>query len=388
MMHVVFALGCQPVNGLDLIEDAGGAGTVFVEDTGTEGMAGQPAPRFPFDSQEILNISLDLPPASVDGLVHFGDYVPGTFHLDDRQSEVGVRLKGSSTFDTLKKKPSFKLAFDAFTPGNRFLKLEHLTLNAMKYDKTMMREAVAYHLLGMTDVPSPRHAFASLTINGEPYGVYSVIETLDNHWLKRVLPDDPDGNLYDTLYTTSDLTDAGLSSFSQQEGDEATAGADLEQLVKDLDAGSILDVLNTRFATDAVLDYLAFDLATGNYDGYSRNTNNYLLYHAPLADRWYFVPWGQDTAFGGQGPLFMAVRARVTSRCHDDSDCRELLLQHVRSLLDTWESQDLLGWATERAALIGPACEADPRKSSKCDQQGILDKIEDRPEEIRREIGP
>jgi spore coat protein CotH len=388
MMLLVFALACSHGSGTHSVEQIGD-GSVYVGDTGTEAAPGAPETTFPFGEDVIYDISLDLPPASVDGMVYQGDYVPCTFHVDGQQSDCGVRLKGSSTFDKLDKKPSLKIAFDAFTPGHRFLEMEHLTLNAMKFDKTMMREAVAYRIFEQAGVPSPRQGYASLTINGTPYGLYSVIESLDNEWLKRVLPDDKDGNLYDTQFIASDLTGAALSTFSLQEGDDATAGADLQQLVSDLDHGNILDVLQNRFDFEPTMNYLAVDLATGNYDGYSRNTNNYLLYHETVADRWIFVPWGQDTAFGGAGPLYNAVRARVTSACAADSACREILNQHVRDLLDGWDANDVLGWATDMAAIVGPACEADTRKyEKKCEQDQLLNALGARPNEIRTEIGP
>jgi spore coat protein CotH len=356
------------------------------DDVETTGSA--PAEGFPFDDSVVYDIALDLPPDSVDGLVFGGDYVPATFEVDGLQVNVGVRLKGSSTFDNLDGKPSFKVSFGAFAPGKRFLGLERLTLNAMKFDPTMLREAVAYHLFGEVGIPSPRHGFATLSINGEPYGVYGTVETLDEHFLARVLPDDRDGNLYDSTFIAADLTGLGVGNFDLQEGDPATAYADLQALVGALDGGNILDVLQTRFEPDAVLDFLAMDLATANWDGYSRNTNNFLLYHATLTDRWYFVPWGQDTAFRGAGPLYGGVRARVTAACHADAACDALLQEHVHAVLATWEENDLLGWTTEQAALIGPACAADTRKREDCDFEDILGAVSERPAEVRTEIGP
>jgi hypothetical protein len=173
-----------------------------------------------------------------------------------------------------------------------------------------------------------------------------------------------------------------------QEGDPATAYTDLQSLVGALDSGDILDVIQNRFDPDSVLDFLAVDLATGNYDGYSRNTNNFLLYHATLTDRWYFVPWGQDTAFRGAGPLFLAVRGRVSAACHANAACDALLQEHVRGVLDTWDATDLVGWTTAQTTMIGPACEADPRKDDDCDFEDIIDAVTNRPIEVRGEIGP
>jgi spore coat protein CotH len=310
-------------------------------------------------------------------------YVRGTLRVGDLATEVGVRLKGSSTFDELDRKPSLKLAFDAFTPGHRFLGMEHLTLNAMKFDRSMMREAIAYHVFDELDVPAPRQAYTTVTINGEPYGLYSMIETLDNEWLHRVLPEDDDGNLYDTNLLFADLNSAGLPNFSLQEGDPETADADLAQLLHDLDGGKIFDVLQSRFDFESVMNFLAVDLAGPNYDGYSRNTNNYLLYHATKTDRWYMVPWGQDTAFSGGGPVYGGVRARLTTACLGNSDCKTSLEQHIDNLLAVWED-GLYDWAAAQAAMVGPICEADTRKYEKtCEQEKQLEQLQRRPDEVR-----
>jgi hypothetical protein len=138
-------------------------------DSGVESLGDAPAVGFPFDSPEqVFEISLDLPPESVDATGFKTPYVMGTLHVGELSTEVGVRLKGSSTFDNPDKKPSLKPAFDAFTPGHRFLGMEHLTLNAMKFDRSMMREAIAYHVFGELDVPAPRQGYTTLAINGEP----------------------------------------------------------------------------------------------------------------------------------------------------------------------------------------------------------------------------
>lgn len=363
-------------------------GAVPPEVTPTEDAEDAPGAGFPFAEARIFELALELPPASVEGLERGGDYMPGTLGFAGYEVALGVRTKGSSTYDDLDGKPSLKLHFGAITPGAKFLGVERLTLNNMKYDDTMMREAAAYRIYAQMGVPAPQSSYAHLTINGADYGLYSMVETLDENFLGRVFPDDPDGNLYDTLFTLSDLTSGGLANFDLQEGDPATAGADLAALVAELDGGNILDVLQRRFDLESTLSYLALDLVSANWDGYSRNTNNYLLYHATLTDRWYFVPWGQDTAFRGDGPLYAGVRSRVTGACLSDEGCSGLLEQRIRDTLVTWEGQDLYGWTERLAAVVVPACTVDPRKGGDCDAEDILDHIATRPDSVRREIGP
>ncbi|MES2640917.1 MAG: CotH kinase family protein [Myxococcota bacterium] len=357
-------------------------------DTSVESGGAAPGAGFPFDDDQVFELALTLPPDSVAGLVYEGDYVRATLAFAGYEADTGVRLKGAGTFDTLDGKPSLKLNFGAFTPGGEFLGNERLTLNAMKFDRTKMREAVAYRMYEQMGVPAPRHGYAHLTINGADYGLYSIVETMDENFLDRAYPGDDDGNLYDSQFVASDFTLAGIPTFELQEGDPATANTDLQSLVGALDAGNFWDVFQSKFDVEATLSFLAVDLASPNWDGYSRNTNNFLVYHATVADRWTIVPWGQDSAFYGGGLLYGGVRARLATGCLNDPVCRPQLEEHIRTVLDVWEKEDLHGWATTTAALIDPVCQADPRKQEDCQQAEMLELLLERPEDVRKELGP
>ncbi|MES2643969.1 MAG: CotH kinase family protein [Myxococcota bacterium] len=355
-------------------------------DTSIEPQADAPGAGFPFADDQVFEIALTLSPEAAAGLDRNGDYVPGTFSFAGFEVETGVRLKGAGTFDRLDGKPSFKLNFGAFTPDTGFLGVERLTLNAMKFDRSKMREAVAYHIYERMGVPGPQHGYAQLSINGENYGLYSLVETLDENFLNRAYPDDDDGNLYDTVFVASDLTTAGLPNFVHQEGDPATAHTDLADLVAALDSGPFWDVFQARFDVDTTLMFLAIDLASPNWDGYSRNRNNFLVYHATVADRWTIVPWGQDSAFYGGGTLYMGLKSRLTTDCMNDVACRPALEEKIRELMIVWEDEDLHGWASTIADLIDPACQADPRKEEECQQAEMLELLEVRPGEVRLEV--
>lgn len=376
---LVHPLGGPPEGGPD------GPGRV---DTGREGLDEAPGKGFPFDAPgEIFALALSLDAAAIDALEREGPYVPATFSFAGYEVTAGVRFKGSSTYDDLDGKPSFKVDFGEFVTGARFLGIERLTLNAMKFDPTMLREATAYRLFAELGVPAPRHGYATLAINGVDYGLYSLVETLDENFLDRTFPGDDDGWLYDSTFVAADLTSLGVGSFQLQEGDPATAFADLDALVGALDGGDVLSVLETRF-DPSVFAFLAVDLVTPNWDGYSRNTNNYLLYHAPIADRWSFVPWGQDTAFRGGGTLYAGVRGRVAAACSADEACRTRLEAACREALDAWEAADLHGYASALAETVGPACHADPRKDGDCEIEDHLEVLAERPEAVRSELGP
>ena len=391
-MIISMLVGCGPIG--ELVSRAAGpradgdpAGW-GPGDTATEELVEAPGAGFPFDAPgHIFEIALTLDAAAIDALGRNGPYVPAIFGFAGYEVEAGVRFKGSSTYDDLDGKPSFKIDFGEFTPRARFLGVERLTLNAMRFDPTMLREATAYRLFEAVGVPAPRHGYARLSVNGADYGLYSLVETLDENFLDRAFPGDGDGWLYDSTFVAADLTALGVGAFELQEGDPTTAGGDLEALVAALDSGDVLEVLEARFAP-SVFPFLAVDLVTPNWDGYSRNTNNYLLYHAPVSDRWSFLPWGQDTAFRGGGLLFAGVRGRVAAACAAQEACRARLQDACAEVLATWESVDLLAYATRLSETVGPACAADPRRDGDCELEDHFEVLADRPDEVRRELPP
>jgi hypothetical protein len=338
------------------------------------------------DPRAVHEFRIALDDAAVDGL---GRGLPDVHavveHLGQRHV-VGLRLKGSSTYRDLDGKPSFKIDFGEWLPGASLLGTRRLTLNAMVYDASMMRERMAYALYALAGVPAPRHAYARVWVNGDYYGVYSLVETLDEQWLERVHRNDDEGNLYDTTYNQTDLSGLQKGGFVLQEGDPLTAGADIDALIDHLDHSGIDATLTERFDRAEVLTAWAIDLATPNWDGYARNINNYLLYRAAVADRWTFVPWGQDTAFRGDGGVWLGLRGRGVVSCHGDTECRAELSAEILRVLDVWEANDLLGMAEDTWAWLGPLCEADPRRERDCDAEELFDKLRERPNAVRESL--
>jgi spore coat protein CotH len=301
--------------------------------------------------------------------------------------DVGFSLKGSSTFRDLGSKPSMKIDLGQWVHGQKLLGVRRLTLNAMISDASMLREHAAYHLFAELGIPAARQGYARVRVNGDPYGLYSIVESMDEQFLHREFPNDADGTLYDSHFTFADLTSGGLSHFEQAEGDPLIAGADLRELVDALDRGPILDVIDRYFDRDALLLMWASDLAAPNWDGYTRNTNNYLLYHAPRSDRWHFLPWGEDTTFHGGGTLYTGVSGRMVTACRGDHTCAGLLDAAVATVLDTWEASDLAGYAeTAWTDFVSDACDADDRRELGCDGDGLLSVLRERPQQLRREL--
>ena len=124
-------------------------------------------------------------------------YVNGSFIFEgERFDNIGVRTKGDHSWQSIDDKPSLKIKINWDSPGRRFRGLEELTLNAMNDDHTMMHERVGYRLYRAAGVPAARATHATLTMNGESYGLYTHLETIDEGFIRRWF-DQADGILFE-----------------------------------------------------------------------------------------------------------------------------------------------------------------------------------------------
>jgi len=102
---------------------------------------------------------------------------------------VGIRAKGNTSLSSVaglgSRKYSFKIEFDHFVKGRLYQGLDKLSLNNLIYDATMMKDYLAYTLMGKMEVPSPLCSYAQITVNGEPWGLYLAVEGVEDGFLER-----------------------------------------------------------------------------------------------------------------------------------------------------------------------------------------------------------
>ncbi len=348
-----------------------GAGSSSSGDESSSGTTGEPPdPAEPFFAPgAIAELALELSPAAMDSLdAEPKQYVQGdlTVTLGDQVvvlTDIGVRLKGNyGSYRTLDQKAAFLFNFDRYVDDQRLFDLEKLAVNNMVQDPSMQREELGYTLFRAGDVPAPRTGHATVSVNGELYGLYTTVESVDNEvFLKHWFGEDK-GNLYEGAYG-SDLFTELVPSFDQDNGDNVDF-MDLQTLVTALDA--ITDPNDFVTEVDKLIDldrYLAFaatEIYLGHWDGYAWTRNNYYVYRGP-DQRWVFFPWGIDQtmvdnlgAFGGNG--------RLEQMCAQSLECRMLLAQKFEGVVARVDELGLAAAAQTLADVLRPAAEADPRK--------------------------
>lgn len=103
---------------------------------------------------------------------------------------VAIRPKGNSSLsqiysDDSTDRYSFKLKFDEYVDGQTLDGLSSLVLNNTMSDTTYMKEYLSYDLLSTMGIPTPSYAFANITVNDEPWGLYLAVETIEEDFIQR-----------------------------------------------------------------------------------------------------------------------------------------------------------------------------------------------------------
>jgi hypothetical protein len=316
-----------------------------------------------FEPDRVAKIDFTLTPEARVALAAEPDeYVRASFAVerDDGVTfgpiTVGLRLKGSTSFRTLDGKAAFKLKFNEFVKGQKFLGLKKLTLNNMVQDATMVREVLSYEAFRAVGLPSWRTGYTWVRVNGDAYGVYLNIETPDDVSLPSFYAETQ--HLYEGERDV-DLDAAGLPLFEADEGDEDDR-SDLAALVGAVDAWSgVASVADLEQMTR----FWAVERYIGHWDGYSGwIPNNYYL-HSEDTGVFTMLPWGTDQTwsarlyYGDPGGLMF-------DKCIADAVCRALYVKAVWEVTDVLDGLDLRGLLDDTAELLDPWLVSDPRRET------------------------
>ncbi|HBL06289.1 MAG TPA: spore coat protein CotH [Clostridium sp.] len=244
---------------------------------------------------------------------------------------VGLRAKGNTTLsqianDDTTDRYSFKVKFDEYIDGQTLKGLEKLALNNMMQDTTYMKEYLSYGLLNKMGVSTPAFQYASITLNGEPWGLYLALEVMEESYIERYCGT-TGGNLY-----KPETTNMAKNNMPMEQGKEIngpmgrnTGGADLvysgdehsnystifENAIFDYtnedDYDKIIAMIKSlnedinkiekHLDVDEVLRYFAVNTFVVNLDSYASNMkHNYYLYEQDGICS--ILPWDYNLAFG------------------------------------------------------------------------------------------
>lgn len=264
-------------------------------------------------------------------------------------SNVGVRLKGNSTYGHPNNKKSFKIDFNKYVAGQNYDGLKKLNFSNGFKDPTFLREKVFFDVSKAAGVPAPRANFANVYFNGTLWGFYTVVEQIDDQFLDWKIGDD-DGNLFKAGAnfgagpqgggTPADLVYYGANQSSYEERYELKSNedendwTDLIEFIDFIDNSSGADFeagLADRLELGDYLNSAALDNMFGNFDSYTGSARNWYIYHNLTTDKWEWIKWDGNESFGsypagGGGP---GGGNDITTLAIDYSDNDRPLLENI-----------------------------------------------------------
>lgn len=178
-----------------------------------------------------------------------------------------------------------------------------LVLKADFYDSTFIREKLTADLMNDIGAPAARGGFATLYVNGQKIGLYTMLERIDDSfvdawgWKKN-------GALYkanDHAANWQTMPVIGTGAWEQANSDlEGQPATDLQQLYVALNSP-----LNTKadwervvqplFNIDDYIVYSVVNVLAYNFDGFDKN---YFLYREPTGGPFHMIGWDLDNTWG------------------------------------------------------------------------------------------
>jgi hypothetical protein len=300
-------------------------------------------------------------------------YVPATLVFDGRSyGPVALRLKGSGSFETIDRKPSFRINVDEYVADAKFFGLKDLTLNNMHDDPSMMHERLGYWVARNAGIPASRATHAMVSLNGQPAALYTNVETVKRKMLGRWFKN-PDGVLFaatDVDFTNSDPLFGGRDDIPFYElKSKVDDRSLLNGLARALTMGSPDQAMAAAAAylnVGAFQGYWAFAAVTAQLDAmpYSMPGDDYFVYGNPDDKKLYLLPWGVDETMGADDVDVVKEAYSVLARtCAASPACLQGFADRCWALLDKVQS---LNWVAEHdkiAQQIAPLVRLDRRKA-------------------------
>ncbi len=226
-------------------------------------------------------------------------------------NNVGVRLKGNSSFTHPNNKKGFRLSFDEYVSSQRWDGLKGVHLNNFWNDPSFLREKLHLDYCRANGIAAPRANFAEMSINDTLFAFYSLVEHVDKTFLSSRY-----GNNNGDYFKAVDGIGTGgdfLSDFRWL-GPDSTLYYSNYELKSNLSTGpwkKLLTFIDTLIHTSDISGKLPLQLNTetyfkamavdnifGNMDAYIFSGRNFYIYFRPPTYKVDWIVWDASLSIG------------------------------------------------------------------------------------------
>ncbi|MEO1996263.1 MAG: CotH kinase family protein [Planctomycetaceae bacterium] len=273
-------------------------------------------------------------------------YQKGHVTIDGvRIENVGIRKKGFLG-SLNEQRPSLKIKFSEYVDQQPTQGLDRLTLNNNNQDASRLSTYMTYKLFNESGTVAPRCNFAKVTVNGKYLGIYSNVESVKPPFLKHGFGDAA-GALFEG--TITDFFAEFAEKFEKK--NKHAKFVQIRKVVEVLERDELdLAALDQLIDIKAFVKFWATESLVGFWDGYTQNQNNFFIYQNPADTKFYFIPWGTDSAFTSSMPLPpFRIRPRavhsqsvLANRLYRHPQTQELYHETIAELMDKYWDEELL----------------------------------------------
>ena len=307
---------------------------------------------------------------------------------------VGIRSRGNGSRSSTK--PGIRVDMNRYALDQTFLGLKSFNLDNLEQDPTGIRELVAMKFYARLGLPAARVASVQLYINNSYAGLYSLIESIDKDFLKRVYGEtngdtENDGFLFEYDwqgpwgfdYKASDLEwyAQRFSAKTRENDSDFAKYYDIEQWVRaanETPQARFVEAVSPYLDLQAFVKTVAAEAFLAEYDGLLGRFGmaNFYLYRFEGTTRHQFIPWDADRTFESVDKSILANSSTnvLMKRAMDVPALRETFFRTLMDAValaaevDPEAGQGTKGWLEREidAALarVQFSVGTDPNKSS------------------------
>lgn len=294
--------------------------------------------------------------------VHVEASIDGIHYLD-----VGVRLKGHASYDTMDGKPGFVVDMNFGETGAHFRGLSAFKLhNGSVIDPTRARDHITYRLARELGLLAPRVGWAEVYCSGEYYGIYIMVERHDQTMIEARRPGAGAlGMIFEPTVGWQGDFGSHATSWDYEDGPQPmpaqaqdTLDA-IDTIVGGAATDQAVDALWNYVDKDMLMTYMAWEAMVGNTDGYMA-PNNWRLYIDGTTFKLELVPSGAEWTWDWTvSPWWFG--GRLASFCNENTNCRHDYAARILEVADTVEALALLEDFDARQEWLLPYIQSDPR---------------------------
>jgi spore coat protein H len=221
-------------------------------------------------------------------------------------NDVGIKVKGNSSFNNPSQKKSFKLDFNEYVQGQDIHGLKKLNFNNSFKDPSFMREKLANDFLIDHGIPAPRSTYCNVYMNNQLWGIYTIIEEIDdefcNHWFGsndgNLFKGDPHGDLRWKGSSTQSLYETEYELKNNSTANDWSDLISLIDVINNTPNANLPSLLDTKMNTALFMKQWAALNMFSSLDSYIGSGHNYYLYHDTVTDKFQWIAWDNNEAFG------------------------------------------------------------------------------------------